>query len=80
VRQYAGQLGLNLRDIEEELEAMTPKPVDTVRVDKVFKDYRPANGPVLGDDVNGRRANSPPIPATSRIALLERLGSRWRPR
>ena len=48
VRQYAAFLKMDANQVELELEAMTPKPVDTVRVDKVLTDYRPTTGPVLG--------------------------------
>ncbi len=48
VRQYAAFLKMDASQVELELEAMTPKPVDTVRVDKVLTDYRPTTGPVLG--------------------------------
>lgn len=51
VRQYASALGMKGDDVENSLEAVTVSPTETVRVDKIFADYRPAvtmsHGPAI---------------------------------
>lgn len=41
VRQYAQVLGVNDDELERLLDAVTVPPTETVRVDKVYEDYRP---------------------------------------
>lgn len=44
VRQYAHALGLRAEEVENQLDAVTVPPGDTVRIDKIFEDYRPTKG------------------------------------
>lgn len=51
VRQYANALGMQGDDVENFLGAVTVAPTDTVRVDKIFAEYRPSSTASRGPSI-----------------------------